>query len=104
MDRIYFKQYERPLAAVSMTYDQDEYYVIGTGRDSDAFESISSGRILVLKVITQQPMPASSSSSTISIETKQKLILMSQIRTQGMVEQLKAFKDKVIACIHGKVI
>ncbi|CAO3646398.1 unnamed protein product [Cunninghamella blakesleeana] len=100
MDRIYFKQYERPLAAASITYDQDEYYVIGTGRDSDAFESTSSGRILVLKVTTQH----STSSSTLSIENKQKLTLISQTRTQGMVEQIRAFKDKVIACIHGKLV
>ncbi|CAO3622733.1 unnamed protein product [Cunninghamella echinulata] len=102
LDRIYFKQYERPLAAISMTYDQDEYYVLGTGRDSDTFESSSSGRILVLKVTTQH---ATSSSLTMaSTEGKQKLVLVSQTRTQGMVEQLKVFKDKLIASVHGKLV
>lgn len=92
LDRIYFKQYERPLSAISTTFDQDEneYYVVATGRDSDAFETASSGRILVLRMHRHG--------------NENRFALVSQIRTEGMVEQVAAFKGKLVASVHGKVM
>ncbi|CAO3588837.1 unnamed protein product [Absidia cylindrospora] len=98
LDRIYFKQYERPLAAITLTFDQDEneYYVIATGRDSDAFETTSSGRILVLQVQQQQQQEHRTLGKRLS--------LVHQIRTQGgMVEQLRAFQGKLIASVRGNL-
>ncbi|KAI8327522.1 CPSF A subunit region-domain-containing protein, partial [Chlamydoabsidia padenii] len=96
LDRIYFKQYERPLSALSTKFDQDdnEYYIVATGRDSDAFETASSGRILVLQLQRQQQQH-----STVG----KRLALVTQIRTSGMVEQLGSFKGKLIASVHGKL-
>ncbi|KAI8096333.1 mono-functional DNA-alkylating methyl methanesulfonate N-term-domain-containing protein [Halteromyces radiatus] len=96
LDRIYFKQYERPLSALSTSFEQDvnDYYVIATGKDSDAFETTSSGRILVLQLCQRQ---------TATMASEKQLVLISQIRTMGMVEQLVSFKGKLIASVRGKL-
>lgn len=88
LDRIYFKQFERPLAAASMQFESDlnEYYILATGRDSDAFENESIGRVMVFQVTPDR-----------------KLRLVSQIKTEGMAEYVRPFQGKLITSIEGMV-
>ncbi|KAI8988150.1 mono-functional DNA-alkylating methyl methanesulfonate N-term-domain-containing protein [Mycotypha africana] len=151
LDRVYFKQFERPLAALSISfYDNDidinsthegnsmtsdssnnsntdnndrsgnqsqqrhthnqqphqeehsrhgqqqqrqqqgEYYVLATGIDTDQYEQKCVGRIFVLQVI---------STST----NERKLRVVDQIKTDGIVDCLKAFQGKLIASMSGKL-
>ncbi|KAI8994749.1 CPSF A subunit region-domain-containing protein [Pilobolus umbonatus] len=86
IDRIYFKQFERVLSAASVTFsgDMNEYFVVGTGKESDAFETKSIGRIIVLLVAPDR-----------------RLTVISQIKTQGMVEYIKPFQGKLLASVRG---
>lgn len=89
LDRVYFKQFERPLAATSMTFENDsnEYYVVGTGRDTDEFENNSIGRLIVFHVTSQRS-----------------LRLICQIKTDGMVDLIRPFQGKLLASVRGMVM
>lgn len=88
LDRIYFKQFERPLAATSMTFanDSNEYFVVATGKETDEFENNSIGRILVLQVTSQRT-----------------LRLVHQIKTGGMVDCIRPFNGKLLASVRGMI-
>ncbi|KAI7892669.1 mono-functional DNA-alkylating methyl methanesulfonate N-term-domain-containing protein [Mucor mucedo] len=88
LDRVYFKQFERPLAATSMAFENDnnEYFVVATGKDTDEFENDSVGRILVLQVT--------------SLRT---LRLVCQIKTDGMVDYIRPFNGKLLASVRGMI-
>lgn len=88
LDRIYFKQFERPLAAMCMTFENDstEYYVVATGRDTDEYENKSVGRIIVLQVTSQRT-----------------LRFVTQIKTNGMVDCIRPFQGRLLASVKGVV-
>ncbi|KAG0183044.1 DNA damage-binding protein 1a [Apophysomyces sp. BC1034] len=88
LDRIYFKHFERPLtiATVKFNDDPNDYYILGTGVESDHYESYSIGRILVFSVTEQRT-----------------LSLISQIETDGMVEAVRPFRGKLLASIRGQL-
>lgn len=88
LDRIYFKQFERPLAAISMRFENDsnEYYILATGKETDEYENSSIGRILVLQANSQR-----------------KLSLVNQIKTEGMVDCLRPFQGRLLASVRGMV-
>jgi DNA damage-binding protein 1 len=88
LDRIYFKQFERPLAATSMRFENDnnEYYILATGKETDEYENNSIGRILVLQVNSQR-----------------RLSLINQIKTEGMVDCLRSFQGRLLASVRGMV-
>lgn len=89
LDRVYFKQFERPLAATSMSFENDnnEYFIVATGKDTDEFENNSIGRILVLHVTSQRT-----------------LRLVCQIKTNGMVDYIRPFNGKLLASVRGMVM
>jgi DNA damage-binding protein 1 len=66
--------------------DLNEYYILATGRDSDAFENESIGRVMVFQVTPDR-----------------KLRLVSQIKTEGMAEYVRPFQGKLITSIEGMV-
>ncbi|KAI8364768.1 mono-functional DNA-alkylating methyl methanesulfonate N-term-domain-containing protein [Radiomyces spectabilis] len=88
LDRIYFKQFERPLSAVSMAFENGpgDCYILGTGKDTDEFETGSSGRILVLQ-----------------ISASRGLRVVSQKIMNGMVECLRPFNGKLLASVRGEL-
>ncbi|KAF1802332.1 mono-functional DNA-alkylating methyl methanesulfonate N-term-domain-containing protein [Mucor lusitanicus] len=88
LDRIYFKQFERPLAATCMTFENDntEYYIVATGRDTDEYENKSVGRIIVLQVTSQRT-----------------LRFVSQVKTDGMVDCIRPFQGRLLASVKGVV-
>ncbi|KAF7723645.1 DNA damage-binding protein 1a [Apophysomyces ossiformis] len=88
LDRVYFKLFERPLAIATLKFNEDpnDYYVLGTGVESDHYESYSMGRILLFSVTEQR---------TLSI--------VSQIETDGMVEAVRSFQGKLLASIRGQL-
>lgn len=71
-----------------MTFENDnnEYFIVATGKDTDEYENNSVGRILVLQVTLQRT-----------------LRLISQIKTDGMVDCLRSFNGKLLASVRGMV-
>lgn len=88
IDRVYQKFYEKPMAITTAVFENDsnEYYVLGTGVISDAFEKNSFGRLLVLR-----------------ISPDRKITRISQLNTKGIVECLRPFQGKLVAAISGTV-
>ncbi|OBZ90829.1 DNA damage-binding protein 1, partial [Choanephora cucurbitarum] len=86
LDRVYFQQFERPTAAISITFENDhnEYYVLATGKETDEYENNSIGRICIFQVTFER-----------------KLKLVHQFQTEGMVDSIRSFNGKLIASIHG---
>lgn len=72
-----------------MTFENDnnEYFIVATGKDTDEYENNSVGRILVLQVTLQR-----------------RLRLVSQIKTNGMVDCLRSFNGKLLASVRGMVM
>ncbi|KAI7903552.1 mono-functional DNA-alkylating methyl methanesulfonate N-term-domain-containing protein [Cokeromyces recurvatus] len=88
LDRLYFKYFERPLAVTSMTFENDntEYYILATGKETDEYESKSTGRIIILQVTSER-----------------KLRVVSQIKTNGMTDCIKPFQGKLLASVRGMI-
>ncbi|RCH96072.1 DNA damage-binding protein 1a [Rhizopus stolonifer] len=86
LDRVYFQQFERPLSATSITFENDhhEYYILATGKETDEYENSSIGRICVFQVTPER-----------------KLKLVNQIKTDGMVDSVRSFNGRLIASIRG---
>ncbi|KAG1174443.1 hypothetical protein G6F70_004910 [Rhizopus microsporus] len=89
LDRVYFKQFERPLSLTTVVFENDpnEYYVVATGKDVDVFEHQSVGRILVLQYTSD----------------RSPLRLVSQLKTEGMVDCVRAFEGKLLASVKGRL-
>lgn len=88
LDRVYFKNFERPLSATTMTFNHDssEYYIVATGKETDEYETNSLGRIIVFQVSPER-----------------KLKFISQIITEGMVECVRPFLGQLLASVRGVV-
>lgn len=88
LDRIYFKNFERPLSATTMMFENDtmEYYIVATGKETDEYEHNSIGRIIVLQVTNER-----------------KLKFISQIVTEGMVDCVRPFQGHLLASVCGMV-
>ncbi|ORY94945.1 mono-functional DNA-alkylating methyl methanesulfonate N-term-domain-containing protein [Syncephalastrum racemosum] len=86
IDRIYFKYFERVLCVTTAAFDNDgnEYYVLGTGVVSDVYETTSRGRLLVYRISPERTLE-----------------LVDQLETDGMVEEIRAFKGKLLVSITG---
>ncbi|KAL0082831.1 mono-functional DNA-alkylating methyl methanesulfonate N-term-domain-containing protein [Phycomyces blakesleeanus] len=87
LDRIYFQAPERPLAVASVVFDNDAntYYVLGTGKETDAYDAVGEGRLLVFTV------------------KDRKLDLVFQIKAHGIVENIRPMDGKVLVTSRGQI-
>ncbi|KAG1406486.1 hypothetical protein G6F58_009813 [Rhizopus delemar] len=81
LDRIYFKEFERPLSVTNVLFEDDpnEYYIVASGKENDGL-----GRILVLQLASDR-----------------KLRLISQLKTGGMIDCVRPIEGKLLASIKG---